>query len=143
MQAKVSLADTIQQLTRTFAGFAHASGISPGPSVFQATLHMDNKPSCRIEAIQFVCRQPDTPLTSSQKQNITAALAQGTDDTACLYFRGPPEHWLGTLKTLVAPTGTLLVCGKICTALQKHLSRVAAASPLGLWLEGFCGYFCF
>ena len=104
---------------------------------------MDNKPSCRIEAIKFVCRQPDTALTSSQKQNITAALAQGTDDTACLYFHGPPEHWLGRLKTLVAPTSTLLVCGKICMKLQKHLSRVAAASQLGLWLEGCCGYFCF
>ena len=81
---------------------------------------MDSKPSCRKDAIEFVWRQPDTALTYSQKQSIAAALAKDTDHTASLYFLAPlPEQWLGTHKELLAPAGTLPVCGKLCMQLHK------------------------
>ncbi len=94
---------------------------------------MDIKPNGRKEAIEFVWRQPDTALTPSQKQSITAALAKDTDDTASLYFLAPRlEQWVGTLKELLAPTGILPVGGKLWLhfhkAAEQYHCRVSALS---------------
>ena len=84
---------------------------------------MANRPTGVDEAIQFVWNQPDTVLQSSEKQSLCAILAKETDVVAKRYFLAPlPEQWVGTLKELLAPRGTLL-----------HSSR--AALTLCLWLE--------
>jgi len=133
----VSLADTTLQLTLTLLTlltFRHLI-----PSALQANLHMDSKPSCRKDAIEFVWRQPDAALTSTQKQSIAAALAKDTDHTASLYFLAPiPEQWLGTLKELLAPTGTLLVCGKLY--MELYTASEQSRCSLSAWpLSLVCG----
>ena len=73
---------------------------------------MVKNPSTVDEAIACVWDTSDTVLGPSEKQSLTAALAEKTDAVARRYFSAPnPELWLGTLKELLNPTGIFqLLC---------------------------------
>ncbi len=78
-----------------------------------AMLQTVSRPTGVDDAINFVWSQPDTLLNTSEKQNLTAVLANKTDAVASRYFFAPdPEQWVGTLRELLAPTGNMSVCNQ-------------------------------
>ena len=70
--------------------------------------YMCEKPSTVDEAIAYVWDVPDTVIGPADKQSLAAALAEKTDAVARRFFSAPnPELWVGTLRELLKPTGTL------------------------------------
>jgi len=100
---------------------------------------MITRPTDVDDAIKFVWKQPDTILTSSEKQSLNAILAHNTDAVAARYFSAPqPEDWVDTLKTLLEPTGISQCATRFACTFIKLLSVYSATSQPSqpLWLEG-------
>lgn len=65
---------------------------------------MEVRPNGRKQAIDFVWGLSNDALTTSQKDSISAALADKTDETASLYFLAPvPEQWVDCFETASQP----------------------------------------